>query len=246
MAIVKIEKELKSSVNSSNSYNKQQEVLPGASLTSLNNSNDEYKFDFGNNSAGMSNGKLKNEIGIVAACIRTAISSLIKLAVFVGIIYVVLKYVKLDIDLSCFSGKAYLTESSYWDEFLKVGLILGLSLFIVCFMSKLFINGSIKKTLKKNYLSKLNTYIYDGFVAVYNVIIYVLVAVCYFMIINNIFDKIEKLKDAGKIIEGVNIELFNLFKYGVVVIVAIFIALNILKGISIAYKKNKFVFEEQL
>lgn len=246
MAIVKIQKELKSTVNSSNSYNKQQEILPGASLNSLNNSNDEYQFDFGNNSAGMSDGKLKNEIGIVRACIKTTINSIIKTTIFIGIIYIILKYAKLNIDLSCFSGKAYLTESSYWDEFLKVGLILGLSLFIMCFMIKFFINGSIKKTLKKNYLSKMNTYIYGGFVVIYNIIVYVLVSVGYFLIINNIFDKIEKLKDGGKIVEGVDIELFSLFKYGVVIIIAVFIALNILRGISIIYKKNKFVFEEQL
>lgn len=244
MAIVKIEKENKN--NENNSYNRQQEVLPGVSLNLLNNSNEDYKFDFGNNSAGMNNGKLKNEIGITSACVKTAISSFVKLGVFLALIFIIIKYVKIDIDLTWFDDKAYLTKDMYWDEFLRVSLMLGLSLLIICFMNKLFINGSIRKTLKKNYLNKMNIYIYDGFIAVLNVVSYVIICIIYFVDINNTFDKIEKLESVGKIIEGIDIELFNLLKYGVVIIVSVFIALNIFRGVSIIYKKNKFVFEEQL
>lgn len=246
MGIVKIEKELKSNVNRVEAKKRQQEILPGASLNSLNNSNKEYHFDFGNNSAGMNNGKLKNEIGIMPACIKTAISSIIKIVVFIGIIFLVLKYAKLDIDLSWFSEKSYLTKDSFWDEFLRVGLIMGLSLLIICFITKLFINSSIKRVLKKNYLSRMNTYIYDGFIAVYNVIIYVILAFIYFININKTYKVLEKLRDSKLIVEGINIELFNLFKYGVVIVISVFIALNVLRGISIIYKNNKFVFEEQL
>ena len=127
-----------------------------------------------------------------------------------------------------------------------MGIILGASLVILCFISKLFINGAIKKVLKKNYLSKLNTYIYDGFITIYNIFYYVVISFGYFRCINNIFDRLESLNETGKIVEGVNIELFGLFKYAVVVVIAVFITLNVLRGVSIVYKKNRFVFEEQL
>ncbi len=245
MAIVKIKKELKSNVNSSNTYNRN-DVLPGVSLTSLNNSNDDYKFDFGNNSAGMSNGVLKNEVNVLPACVRTVIRSLIKIAIFLGIIYLILKYAKLDIDLTMFEGEGFLTQSAYDNEFLKVCLIIGCSLFVSCLMIKFFINGSVKKTFKKHYLSRFNTYIYDGFVVVYNVVIYIIVCVLYFMLINNVYDRMEVLEEAGNLVDGANIELFNLLKYGAVIIIAIFATLNALRGVSLIHKKNKFVFDETL
>ena len=246
MGIVKIEKDFKSNVNSSDSYKKQQDILPGSSLTSLNNSNNEYSFDFNNNSAGMNNGRIKNEIGIVPACVKTVLNSILKITILLGIVYLIYKYLNIDIDLTCFEGNEYLTKDVYWDEFKKVGIIFGASLVILCFISKLFINGAIKKVLKKNYLSKLNTYIYDGFITIYNIFYYVVISFGYFRYINNIFDRLESLNETGKIVEGVNIELFGLFKYAVVVVIAVFITLNVLRGVSIVYKKNRFVFEEQL
>lgn len=246
MGIVKIKKEFKPNVGSSESYTKQQDVLPGASLNSLNNSNDEYHFEFGTSSSGMNNGKLKNEIDILPACINTALGMIIKTLIFFVIIYLGMHFSKEYVDLTWFNESEYIVKDLFWNEFLRVGLIMGGSLLVICFMVKLFINGSIKKVLKKFYLLKVNMYIYYGFLSVCNVILYVLIAFIYFVNINNVYDKLVQINEAGKIVEGVNIEMFNLFKYGVVIIISIFIALNILRGISIVYKNNKFILEEEL
>lgn len=247
MGIVKIKKELKSNVEHSDFYDKQHDILPGVSLSSLNTSSEDYHFDFGtNSSSGMNNGKLKTEIDILPACLKTFISATIKIIIFFIILYFGVYYLKEKMDLTWFSENEYLVKDLFWSEFLRVGLIIGISLLVICFIAKLFINGSIKKVMKKFYLTKVNMYIYYGVLSVYNVFVYVLISVIYFLNINNAYDKLENIKEAGKIVDTVNIELFNLVKYGVVIVISVFIALNVLRGISIVYKNNKFIIEEEL
>ena len=246
MAIVKIKKELKSNVNYTELPKKQPEVLHGVSLNSLNNSNEEYHFEFGTSSSGMSNGKLKNETSIVSACVKTTISSFIKILIFFVIIYFSVKYFKKDVDLTWFNHSEYLIDDLFWNEFLRVGMIMGGSLLVICFMIKLFINGSIKRVFKKSYLNKVNMYIYYVYLSIVNVEFYIGVSVIYFLIINSAYDHLKNLQSDSKIVEGINIEIFEVFKYSVVVIVAIFIALNIIRGISIVYKNNKFILEEEV
>ena len=79
-----------------------------------------------------------------------------------------------------------------------------------------------------------------------NVLLYVLLAVLYFAIVNRFYVNVLELQKAGNIVKEANLELINLTKYGIVIIIGLFIGLNSWKCIDLVHLNNKFVFDEEI
>ena len=91
-----------------------------------------------------------------------------------------------------------------------------------------------------------NVYVYDTFLIVLNIFVFVMIAVGFFTVFNNYSDILTNWYAKDIIDTNANLGVIEAFKYVIVVIVAIFISLNSLIGIKITYEKNKFIFENHL
>lgn len=212
------------------------------SLASLNIVTEDYKYDFSADSAGMNKGKIKTEQTIARALILSTLKIISKILVLSIISFIVMKYT--GFEFTYFTKKMY-TKSLFNQDFLILsGIVLG-ALFLVCFMLKIFINGTIKSCFKDRYLNKINMYVYYGYVVVVNIILYVCVVYLFFSITNHFYAELEVLKEAKRIVAEVNINIMDLLKYGIVILDSIFLALNALRGMAIVHKRNKFVLEEE-
>lgn len=113
-------------------------------------------------------------------------------------------------------------------------------LIAICLVLKFVINNAIKTRFVKKYLKKLNVYLYDVFILVINTGLYIFIAWIFFKIVNDIHADILLMN----FIENVNVDTINIFKYVIVVIIAIFGVLNSFAGIGINHQRNKFVLED--
>lgn len=242
MKLVKIKKEFKPNVNPEGNQVQNKDVLLGDSLNSLNNVNNDYNYDFGSTHANqLKDNVIKNETKLIGACLSTAFKTIIKFIFIFLIGYFVVEFSGFDL----FKAGEY-SKEVFNEELNKAIMVMGISLFVLCFFVKGFINGSIKSVFKRKYLNKVNVYVYDVFVVIFNILSYVGVSVLYFYLIDVYYERLSNWKEAGRVLEDVNIEILNYLKYGIVVIVAIFIAFNVLRSLSIVHSKNKYVFEDEI
>ena len=213
------------------------------SLDSLNISSTDYEFDFGNNSAGMNKGKIKIERNLLNACLTTITNTMLKVSFLGIIVFIIFRFVK--IDLGIFSEEMY-NLSLFNGEVIKLACIILGTLLIVSFVFKFNVNSSVKGCFRRKYLNKKNIYIYDVFIIVFNILLYVILALLYFAIVNKFYVNVVELQKAGNIVREANLEIINLMKYGIVIIVGLFIGLNSWKCIDIVHLNNKFVFDEEI
>ncbi len=213
-------------------------------LDVLNHAADGFDFDFGRESAGMDDGRLKTEMSLARAIFATIMALAIVIGVLVGIYFVVTNV--LDFHFELFAEKNYYTDEFYYSELRSCLILLSAFLIGICLLLTLFINASITGRFKKRYLKKLNIYLYDGLVVFLNILLFVIVGVIYFDIINGLYSDFSTWVKDGSLSSEVNINIINWFKYAVVVIVSLFLSLNSISGIGIVHKKNRFVFEETL
>lgn len=243
MKLVNIKKEFKPNVGPEE-IPKQKDSLYGDSLNMLNNLSSSSNIDFGGNKDSVSyDNVIKNEASIVNVCLNTLIKSAMKIGIVCLISYLIIWIGKIDFEL--FIIKDY-TSEVFFSEIRKFALIIGISLLAICILIKLSINGSIKSVFKRKYLNKVNVYIYDVFSVIVNILYYVITSSVYFYFINTYYDRLVKWQETGRVVDTVNIDILNWFKYGVVIIIAIFVAANSLKSISIIHERNEFRIEDEI
>lgn len=251
MGIIQIEKESKGTVVPASSGKKENVISGNDSLSLLNNSSDGYAYDFGaereNLSSGMTEKGIKKEVGIVSICIytflRSVLLSLFHLFLFGGIVYALLS----------FTGWIEPVKDFLLLVIHKIGkevityLLSFLFLFLVCLVVKGNINGSIRKKFRTYYLSKVNIYIYDVFVVVFNLIFYVGVSFFFFWYVNH-YQEVFRWLYQIHFMNTYQIEIshFSYFKYIIAILVSLFMSLNSIKDIGINHKQNQFVFEEEI
>lgn len=241
MGIINISKGNKPDVEA---IRRAQEHLKEDSLNVLNNSDNEYNYTFEKSNAGMNGGKLKIERGLIDCVIISYLGVFIKLSLLFIFTYAIIYF--LDIPFELVIEKEYFTVNEFNKMLIRAGGILLGMLFLICFVVKIAINGSIKKRFRTKYLNKVNIYIYDVFVVILNVILYAFLAFCYFKVIEHINSDFVDFEKAGRLAKDISLNIFGIFKYVIVVIVSIFIALNSMRGIAIVHKRNEFVFNDDL
>lgn len=243
MKLVKVKKEFKPNVGPEE-LPKQKETLFGDSLEMLNNLSRDSNYDFGGDKVSVGNvNVIKTEESIIKCCIDTFIKSFFKVGIVCLICYLFIKIFKLDFEL--FSVQDY-TKELFYGELKKLLIIVGVALILGCFFIKISINGSIKSVFKRKYLNKVNVYIYDVFAVILNIVMYVITSSVSFYFLDIYYDRLVKWQEIGRLVEGANVEIINWFKYAIVIIVAIFIAVNSLKGISIIHSRNEFRLEDEI
>lgn len=210
-------------------------------LGNLNNIGDGYDFDFGHDK---DDNRLKTENGIINVCVSTFLSVASAIGVIVLIYYVFTKYIGIDFEL--FTKSATYTVEHFNYELRRTFIILGIFLLASSLMLMLFVNSSVTGRFRKKYLSKVNIYIYDVFIIMFIGVIYILLGVAYFYMLDNLSLVFNNLIKDGMINGKVNIVIVEIFRYIVVVCVSIFIVLNSYLAIGIVHKKNKFVFDEAI
>ena len=223
---------------------KSRNVEKGMSLNHLNQ-NVSSTFDFGKNSnPGIGFGNQKTERGITGTIFSTIFTVLLLIAIVVGVVFVFFRFT--DYKFIFFEEKNYYSLQYFNSELGKLLLLLLVLLLLICIVSVFIISFAVKSRFKKSYLSKTNVYIYDIFIGMLNVLIFSLIAYGFFVVINNYHAEFTNWVAEKMVDPEVKFDILNLYKYLIVIIVAIFIALNSLRGISITYEKNKFMFENHL
>lgn len=229
--------------------NKQQSSKPrnidkGMSLNHLNQ-NASSTFDFGKNSnPGIGFGNQKTERGITGIIFSTIFIVLLLIGIVAGAVFAFFKFT--DYKFIFFEEKNYYSLQYFNSELGKLLLLLLALLLLICIVCVFIINFAVKGRFKNSYLSKTNVYIYDIFIGMLNVLIFSLIAYGFFIVINNYHAEFTKWVAEKMVDPEVKFDILNLYKYLIVIIVAIFIALNSLRGIAITYEKNKFMFENHL
>ena len=84
------------------------------------------------------------------------------------------------------------------------------------------------------------------FICILNVLLYTLLAVVFFNVINNYNILFIEWYGKNMIDPEASLDILGVFKYVVVIVVAVFMSLNSFRGIGITHKKNKFIFENHL
>lgn len=214
------------------------------SLNNLN-SNYEYTYDFEKEkSPEWVHGRLKTERGITKIIFSTMITVVLIMVGLVALAFVAVKVLSLDVRF--FTKDTYYSLEYFNSELGRMLLTLFILLLLICIITSFVINLAVKIRFRKSYLSKSNVYVYDIFIAMWNALVYSFIAVVFFVIINNYDVVISGLMAEELIAPKANIDILNSYKYLIVVIVAVFIALNSIRGIAITYENNKFVFENHL
>lgn len=251
MAIIKVEKKNKNSNNTPVVNVKKNPHIGNDSLDSLNNLTTNFNDSSiveENLSAGMGdNNTIKNETSLISAVLGVIFSSFIMTLIDViflsGIIFLILYFTDLAGKVKSFFS---LISSNIGVTHLFCIIVI-ICLIIVCFLAKGNIRGSIKRKFKYKYLSKINIYVYDVFVGLWNFIFYIFIIVLFFIIVNNysdIFDLFVKLKFITA--NNVKLDGYNYVKYIIVVIASIFMSLNAMRDITLVHKLNQFVFDEEM
>ena len=96
-------------------------------LDSLNISDKEYEFDFGNNSAGMNKGKIKIERNLLNACLTTITNTLLKISFLAIIVFIVFRFVK--VKFIIFEEKMY-NLTLFNGEVIKLAFVILVTLLI--------------------------------------------------------------------------------------------------------------------
>ena len=200
-----------------------------------NVSNNLYN-DYDN--VGMNGNTIKSEVKITTICVKTVIEISVILAIIIALVFVSTNIFNYKVTL--FTKLDEYTLKDYNAEVRRSFALLSGALVAICFIVKIVINNAIRGRFSKKYLKKINIYIYDGFIVLINVILYILIAAFFFYLVNEINIIIQN----GKFIEEVNKDTINIFKYVIVIVITIFGVLNSFNGISIIHKKNKFVLED--
>lgn len=243
MKLVKVKKEFKPNVGQEE-MPKQKENLFGDSLDMLNNLNNDSHYDFGSDKVSVNDRDvIKLEEPIVKCCVNTFTKSFLKVGFVCLICYLLLKV--FNVDFKIFLVQDY-SKEIFYSELRKLFIIVSIILLLVCILIKISINGSIKSVFKRKYLNKVNVYIYDVFSVILNIIMYSVTSSVCFYYLNMYYDRLEKWQEIGRLVKNANIEIINWFKYAVVIVVAIFIAVNSLKSISIIHSRNEFRLEDEI
>ncbi len=214
---------------------------------SLNNLNKKatYAYDFGKDTnPEMAYGKLKTERSIVTAILSTVFMSLIIFGVLFGGIFGLFKL--FDLELVLFHEKNYYSLDMFNSELLNFLLTFIVLLLVVSFIAVIIINLSVKVRFRKAYLSKSNVYVYDVFLGMFNVLIFTVIGYIFFVILDGYNKDFMSLIDKGIVSSEVKLDILGVFRYLIVIISAVFMSLNTIRGISIAHKKNEFIFKNHL
>lgn len=224
--------------------NKPKGVNKDLSLNHLNQ-NTSYSFDFGkNNNPEMAFGRLKTERGITGIIFSTLFTVLIIIGLIAGLVFAFFKFT--DYTFVLFEEKSYYSLQYFNSELGKLLLLLFALLFLICIICVFIINFAVKIRFRKSYLSKTNVYIYDIFIGILNALVFSLIAYCFFVVINNYHAVFTEWLGKKMIDPEVNFTILSIYKYLIVIVAAVFVALNSLRGIAITHEKNKFVFENHL
>ena len=214
------------------------------SLNSLN-LNTKKTYDFGKDkNPEMAYGKLKTERGITRTIFSTIFNVFFFIAIVVGGVFAFFKISGLSFNL--FELRDYYTLQQFNSDLGKFILILLGMLMVSSFLMLIFINLSVKIRFRKSYLSKTNVYIYGMFICILNVLLYTLLAVVFFNIINSYNTLFVEWYGKNMIDPEASLDILGIFKYVIVVVVAVFMSLNSFRGIAIIHKKNQFIFENHL
>lgn len=249
MGIIKIEKDLKANVTGSTTNVKKNVYDINDSLDSLNNLSAYEGNDINQdtNVGTKDTARIKNEINIVRACVRTSVksffSSIIDILILGGIIF----------SLLYFTGWINKVKSFFINIISRTGetfifyLIGCLILLLCCLIVRGNIRGSIKGIFKYKYLNKMNIYIYDGFIVIWNIIFYIFIAVLFFLLVNNYQDIFKLLVKVNFMnTANISIEGYSYIKYIIVVVISLFLSLNSLRCVSLVHRLNKFVLEDEV
>lgn len=213
-------------------------------LGSLNLQPTNYEFKPQSESSGMSYGHLKKEVSIVKICFTTLflVAFIIGFTYLAG--YLAIKFTKFD--FSIFPKMDTYNLEQYNSSLRRTFLILSGMLIGTCFIVLFVYNLVIKSRFLNNYLSKINTYIYSIYAIFINCILYFGVLFIYFFEVNKISKHLKELLETGKILEKVNINTIELFKYAIVVVTVIFMVINCFNIFNIVKDRNNFIFEEEV
>lgn len=201
----------------------------------MNVSNNLYN-DY--DSVGMNGNTIKSEASIIEVCLKSVVEISVILAILIALLFIGTNIFNFQFVL--FTKLDEYTLSSYNSEVRRSFVFLSVALLVVCFIVKIVINNAIRGRFSKKYLRKINIYIYDGFITIINIILYILIGVFFFYLV----DEINIIIQNGYFVEEVNKGVIDIFKYVVVVVITIFGVLNSFTGMSIIHKKNKFVLED--
>ena len=193
-------------------------------------------------------GKLKTESTIFGICFKSILMSYLIFVLICGAIvitYYVLK--RFDIfSLQLFKGQDMYTVEEFNNNNLRtMGILAGVTL-VLSLISLLAIRMSVRSSLRKKYLSKINIYIYDVFIVVLNILFFVLIIMAIFRLIDNLHDQFAILVELKKIDGPVNIEAIEHFKMFIVIISSVILTLSSYFDVELIYKKNKFVFDDSV
>lgn len=253
MGFIKVEREVPSGVNNANNsgnintrVNNSTNFNGYDSLSNLNGGSCGYNYDFASehDAPGMGEGKLKNERGLLGAFFQTLVNILVSVLILCGLVYLGVRY--LDTSISLFPVRDTYTAMQFNDGLKKCFLISFLVIVFMMFITMIIVNGAVKKVFRKKYLNKINIYIYDFYLVLVNIGVYVLEAFLMFQVVDDLHSDFKLWVETKKILESVNIETIMFFKYVIVVIIAIFMVLNSFSAIGIVHKKNKFVLNGEV
>lgn len=193
---------------------------------------------------GMSGGRIKKEMGVIKACISTLLIILFVFGFTILAGFIAYKSSKLDFHI--FPVLESYNLEQYNTSMKRCFLILSGMLVGTCVLVLFVVNVVIRSRFINNYLSKIGTYIYAVYAVIVNTLLFLGVIYVYFIVVNRIGSKLNKLLTTGVITENVNIKTIELFKYAIIVCAVIFLVINSFSIVGIIKEKNRFVFEEEV
>jgi hypothetical protein len=172
----------------------------------------------------MTYGKLKIKRGIVGLILTILFMVLLLGGGLIGLIFVLLKI--FDMKIVLFRKKNFYSVQIFNSKFGIFLLNLLVLLIIVSFVFIFLIDLSVKIRFRKSYLSKMNVYVYDTFLVVLNILIFYIIGLVFFLIIDAYYKEFSSWISEGMLLFGLKLDIINLFKYVIVIISAIFMILN--------------------
>lgn len=186
----------------------------------------------------------KEESSIIESILATLLMVFFIGGIIVGGSLVLLNVLDLKIEL--FEKNNYYSVEMFNSSLAMFLITILIFMTILSIVFVFIINTSVKLRFRKQYLSKTNVYVYDAFLCTLNVFVFSIIGVIFFVILNNYNNDFTAWIKEGIVDPGVKLDIVNAFKYVIVVIAALFISLNSLRGISIVHKKNDFIFQNHL
>ena len=157
---------------------------------------------------GMYKGRLKTEINIVPVSINTYIKTFVYLLIALIILLVCIYG---DFKLIVFSNKLTFTVKQFNIGMIKYFVFLTVLLVAFSLVVKRAINRAVRGNFKKRYLSKKNIYIYDGVLVVLNVILYLILILMFFGIVNWINKDLGIMLTDKVLAQGSKVSIINIF-----------------------------------